>query len=54
MKYLYKTITFATEMKMKNIHINLSVRQYSDRLAGFLPAKGSGCGMYFNELKCKL
>jgi hypothetical protein len=34
---------------MKYIHINMSVRQYSDCLAGFLPAKGSGCGMYFME-----
>lgn len=41
-------------MKIKNIHINISVRQYSDCLAGFLPAKCSGCGMYFNELKRKL
>jgi hypothetical protein len=41
-------------MKTKYIHINLSERQNSDRLAGFLPAKGSGCSMYFIEEKCKL
>jgi hypothetical protein len=41
-------------MEKKNININVSERQYSDRLAGFTLAKGSGCDMYFNELKCKL
>jgi hypothetical protein len=41
-------------MKTKYIHINLSVRQNNDRLAGFLPAEGSGRGMYFIELKCKV
>lgn len=49
-----KQPTFATEMKTKNIHNSLSPRQNNDRLAGYLPAKGSGCGMYFIELKCKL
>lgn len=34
-------------MKLKNIHINLSLRQNSDFLAGYLPAKGFGCGMCF-------
>jgi hypothetical protein len=39
-----------------HIHINLSLRQNSDRLAEYLPAKGYGCGMYFYriELKCNL
>jgi len=41
-------------MKMKYIHINLSERQNSDCLAGFVPAKGIGCDMYFIEEKCKL
>jgi len=41
-------------MKMKNIHSSLSEGQNYDRLAGFLPAEGSGCGMYFMEMKCKL
>lgn len=41
-------------MKTKNIHINLSVRQNSDRLAGYLPANDYGCDMYCIELKCKL
>ncbi|GIQ57254.1 hypothetical protein ACHRVW_19860 [Flavobacterium collinsii] len=50
---LIKTLTFAPEMEMKNININWSVGLYSDRLVGFAPAKGSGCDMYFNELKCK-
>lgn len=39
-------------MKMKNIHINMSLGQNNDRLAGSFPAKGSGCGIYFMELNC--
>ena len=46
-----KLLTFASEMKMKNIHINLSLRQNSDLLAGYLPAKGHGCGMYFYRIE---
>jgi hypothetical protein len=38
-------------MEMKNIHNNPSVRQYCDLLAEFISAKGSGCDVYFNELK---
>jgi hypothetical protein len=52
--YINKRPTFALEMKIKNLHINLSLKQNSDRLEGFYPAKGYGCGMYFIELKCKL
>lgn len=29
----------------------LSVRQNFDRLAGYLPAKSSGCNMYFYEIE---
>lgn len=38
-------------MKMKYIHISLSLKQNSDRLAGFLPAKCSGCDMYLYEIE---
>ncbi len=48
---LIKTLTFASEMEMKNININLSVGLYSDRLAGFAPVKGSGCDLYFYEIE---
>lgn len=54
---LYKQkikLTFAVEMKTKNIHSNLPLGQKNDRLAGYLPADSCGCSMYFIELKCKL
>jgi hypothetical protein len=52
--YINKRPTFALEMKMKNIHMNLSTKQYSDCLVGNFPADGCGCDMYFIELKSKL
>lgn len=41
-------------MKTKNIHINLSFGQKSDRLAGEYPAADYGCSMCGIELKCKM
>lgn len=52
--YINKRPTFALEMKIKNLHINLSVRQNSDRLVGNFPADGYGCDMYFIKLKSRL
>jgi hypothetical protein len=49
LKYIKKTIIFALQMEMKNIHINLSAREYSDRLVVFIPAKGYGCDMYLKN-----
>lgn len=41
-------VTFALEL-VKNNHMSLSAIKNSDRLAGFLPAKDSGCHMHFME-----
>lgn len=41
-------------MKIINIHSRLSLRQNSDFLAGYLPAKGVDVVCIFIELKCNL
>lgn len=54
LNYIYKNNYICHEMEIKNIYISLSAIEFSDRLAGFFSAKGSGRYMYFNVLKCKL
>lgn len=45
-----KYTTFVAILNIK-IHMTLSIAKYFDHLAGELPAKVSGCNMYFYEIK---
>lgn len=46
-----KYTTFVAIIKYIKIHMTLSIAKYFDHLAGELPAKVSGCNMYFYEIK---